>query len=184
MMARVIGQRNAGGHSPSYSSLLILDTLPVLRVRPEGLEGFISEEDLLRCLLRGGIAAVSRRHTKALATQRESPAGDQLPNLSVLAIVFSAFLESMLLRFLSAALAMHLAAAYLSPMCCGDNFCCAVKTDTTVSCWGNYSFGTVVPSSYNNESNLSGIKYIACGGRTLVAVDTSDQIAAIMGKPG
>ena len=79
---------------------------------------------------------------------------------------------------------LHLAAAYLSPMCCGDNFCCAVKTDATVNCWGGNSFGTVVPSSFSSESSLSGIKSIACGGKTLVAVDTSNQIAAIMGKDG
>jgi hypothetical protein len=75
---------------------------------------------------------------------------------------------------------------YMSPMCCGDNFCCAVKTDATVDCWGGNSFTTVVSldSSVDDESDLSGVKYIACAGKSLVAVGDGDELIAVMGKTG
>jgi len=73
-----------------------------------------------------------------------------------------------------------LAEAYLSPMCCGDNFCCAVKSGT-VSCWGGYTFSTTQGTPL---ASLTGIKYVSCGGKTLVAVSTSDAIVSVTGTTG
>ena len=78
------------------------------------------------------------------------------------------------------------ARGYMSPMCCGDNFCCAVKTDATVDCWGGNSFTTVVASdgSVDSERDLSDVKYVACAGKSLVAVGSDDTLIAVMGKTG
>ena len=77
-------------------------------------------------------------------------------------------------------------AAYMSPMCCGDNFCCSVDTSGgTVSCWGGNDFSTVKAqdAAVRDESDLSNIGWIACAGKSLVAIDRSKRIVAVMGKP-
>jgi len=72
--------------------------------------------------------------------------------------------------------------AYMSPMCCGDNFCCAVADDKTVKCWGGHSFTTNQGSS--SVTALTNVKYIACGGKSLVAISINEQIIAVLGKTG
>jgi len=70
-------------------------------------------------------------------------------------------------------------------MCCGDNFCCAVIQGGTVSCWGGLSTTTVIAETgVTDYRSLTGVKYVACAGKTLVAIDTRSQILAIMGKTG
>ena len=77
------------------------------------------------------------------------------------------------------------AASYMSPMCCGDNFCCGVVQGGSVSCWGGMSFTTVKSNSgVSGYSGLTGVMYVACAGKSLVAIDASTQILAIMGKTG
>ena len=68
----------------------------------------------------------------------------------------------------------------------GDNFCCAVNTDATVSCVGGNSFTTVTASDsgVSDYDDLSSVKYVACGGKSLAAIGASDQILAVMGKTG
>ena len=76
-------------------------------------------------------------------------------------------------------------AAYMSPMCCGDNFCCAVIQGGTVSCWGGLSTTTVIAETgVSSYRSLTDVKYVACAGKTLVAIDMSSQILAVMGKTG
>jgi alpha-tubulin suppressor-like RCC1 family protein len=73
--------------------------------------------------------------------------------------------------------------AYMSPMCCGDNFCCAVESTGSVSCWGGNSFDTVMPSG-TTLGSLSRISHIACAGKSLVVVNSALQIAAVLGTTG
>lgn len=62
----------------------------------------------------------------------------------------------------------------LGPLCCGDNFCCALTISRTLTCWGGHSF---TPPSGT-------FKALACYGKAGVAVDDSDAIAACFGTPG
>eukprot|EP01047_Picozoa_sp_COSAG01_P082178 COSAG01_NODE_16676_length_1216_cov_1.014324_2_plen_331_part_01 len=73
--------------------------------------------------------------------------------------------------------------AYMSPMCCGDNFCCAVESTGSVSCWGGNSFDSVTPSG-TTLGSLSRISHIACAGKSLVVVNSALQIAAVLGTTG
>lgn len=83
------------------------------------------------------------------------------------------------------ALLIPVAHSYMSPMCCGDNFCCSVITGGTVSCWGGLDTTTVTAGSgITGPSSLTGVKYVACAGKTLLAIDASSKILAVMGKTG
>ena len=62
----------------------------------------------------------------------------------------------------------------LGAMCCGDNFCCALTTSRSLTCWGGHKF-TVPSGTY---------KAVACYGKAGVAVDDSDQIASCFGDSG
>ena len=67
-----------------------------------------------------------------------------------------------------------LVAMTLGAMCCGDNFCCALTTSRSLTCWGGHKF-TVPSGTY---------KAVACYGKAGVAVDDSDQIASCFGDSG
>lgn len=67
------------------------------------------------------------------------------------------------------------AAGLLSPICCGDNFCCALMEARTIECWGGSSYGTA-PIGHH--------KAIACGGKQLLAVGDDDRLSACEGTPG
>jgi hypothetical protein len=64
---------------------------------------------------------------------------------------------------------------YLSPLCCGDNFCCSVMSDQSVSCWGGQTFSAPSGNSF---------KAVACAGKTLVTVGTDDKIKNCVGTTG
>lgn len=66
--------------------------------------------------------------------------------------------------------------AYLSPLCCGDNFCCMLETSGQVDCWGGSGYGGNAPSGV--------FKAIACGGKTVVAIGLDDTLAACVGTTG
>jgi hypothetical protein len=92
----------------------------------------------------------------------------------------SAGASSPLLRPVVVLIALHTASVsgYLSPLCCGDNFCCAVMaTNTVVQCWGGNS------ASRWPDSNQQ-VKAIACGGKSLVTVNDADEISGCMGTDG
>lgn len=75
----------------------------------------------------------------------------------------------LLLGFLTQALGI------LSPICCGDDFCCALMAARTIECWGGSSYGAV-PVGHH--------KAIACGGRQLLAVGSDGRLSACEGSPG
>ena len=63
---------------------------------------------------------------------------------------------------------------YLSPLCCGDNFCCAVMATTqTVACWGG--------NGASGWPSASAVKAIACSGKSLVTENDADELAQCMG---
>mmetsp|Transcript_65832 Transcript_65832/g.140849 ORF Transcript_65832/g.140849 Transcript_65832/m.140849 type:complete len:356 (-) Transcript_65832:40-1107(-) len=73
-----------------------------------------------------------------------------------------------------AAVRVGIVAGYLGPLCCGDSFCCLLKADSAIDCWGGFH-GTVPSGTY---------KAIACGGKSLVAIGSDDKLVACAGPAG
>ena len=62
--------------------------------------------------------------------------------------------------------------ANIGPICCGDNFCCSVKTDKGVECWGGNDF--TAPSGT--------FKGITCHGKAGVGIASDNTISACFGS--
>jgi hypothetical protein len=64
--------------------------------------------------------------------------------------------------------------ANIGPLCCGDNFCCSVKSDKGVQCWGGNSFSAPAGT----------FKGIACHGKAGVGLAEDNTISACFGTEG
>eukprot|EP00959_Pyramimonas_sp_CCMP1952_P130831 2735641-Pyramimonas_sp.AAC.2 len=63
--------------------------------------------------------------------------------------------------------------AYLSPLSCGDNFCCLLTTAGSIKCWGGLGSDPPTGTSF---------KAISCGGKACVAVDNDNKLSACWGN--
>uniref|UniRef100_A0A0G4H7J6 SRCR domain-containing protein n=1 Tax=Chromera velia CCMP2878 TaxID=1169474 RepID=A0A0G4H7J6_9ALVE len=66
------------------------------------------------------------------------------------------------------------ASATLGTSCCGDNFCCSIMSDNSVSCWGGNSFSA--PSG--------SFQYLTCDGKAGIAVSEDLTISNCFGTSG
>ena len=66
--------------------------------------------------------------------------------------------------------------ATLGPMCCGDNFCCALSPSKSISCWGGGGNPFTPPSG--------SFAALSCAGKAGIAVDDTGAIAACFGSAG
>ena len=78
------------------------------------------------------------------------------------------------LLLLLTALMSPSAYATIGPMCCGDNFCCALDASRSVTCWGGNSFSAPTGT----------YKALACYGKGGVAIDDNMQLASCFGEVG
>ena len=58
------------------------------------------------------------------------------------------------------------ALGYLSPLCCGDNFCCAITSSDKTQCWGG-------SKRWNGAAVPTGTKVhgLTCGGKAVLGID-------------
>eukprot|EP00931_Biecheleriopsis_adriatica_P069712 TRINITY_DN4350_c0_g1_i2.p1 TRINITY_DN4350_c0_g1~~TRINITY_DN4350_c0_g1_i2.p1 ORF type:complete len:452 (+),score=51.70 TRINITY_DN4350_c0_g1_i2:67-1422(+) len=67
--------------------------------------------------------------------------------------------------------------AFLSSLCCGDNFCCAiVASSSSATCWGGNSMGSKVPST--------AVKALTCGGKAVMGIDSDMKVSFYVGSEG
>lgn len=77
------------------------------------------------------------------------------------------------MRSLVALLALPVIECYLSPLSCGDNFCCVLDSSHSITCWGGNSMATLAPSG--SFSSLT------CGGKACIAIDSDSKVAKCWG---
>ena len=62
----------------------------------------------------------------------------------------------------------------VGPLCCGDNFCCALTAGRKLGCWGGAGFA--IPAGV--------FKAVSCQGKAGVAIGDDGVIAACFGSEG
>jgi hypothetical protein len=65
--------------------------------------------------------------------------------------------------------------ATVGNMCCGDNFCCSLNSNSAMECWGGNKEWTPPSGSF---------KAISCAGKAGVAIASDNTISQCYGAPG